>query len=299
MNKIFLFLIAAGLLISCNNNQTSTGKTSDTTTLTDDIGRNVALGKNPQRIISFAPNVTEMIFYLGAGEKLVGVTSWCNYPPEAKEKEIIGDATTVNLERILALKPDLAVMVGTKNTPLLSKLESITIPVLVLNPIRIDDIRRDILLLSSILGRISEADPLLKDFDSIIKNIGTSVDSIPYDQRPSVYAEISSQPLMSAGQNSLIGQLIEKAGGRNIMSDLKQDYAVISQEAVIRLKPEIIIILHPQTDKRKLSERFGWQNIPAVKNGRIYDNLDLDILLRPGPRIADGLKQLNKIFNEK
>ncbi len=270
-----------------------------TITVTDDIGRTVILSQTPERVISLAPNITEMIYALQAGDKLVGVTSWCNYPPQSQKKEIIGDATTANLERILALKPDLAVMVGTKNTPILAKLEALKIPALVLNPASLEDISQDIRLLSVVFNKQPVADSLLTVISTTLNEITSSLEMISLGKRPKVYVEISSQPLMTAGHKGLVGLLIDRAGGENIMSDLDRDYAVINPEIVIQRRPDIILILHPQTDEKQLAERIGWQNIPAVKNKKVFDDLDLDIILRAGPRSVIGLKELNRIFYEK
>lgn len=267
--------------------------------VTDDIGRIVTLSHTPDRVISLAPNITEMIYALRAEDKLVGVTAWCNYPPQAKEKEIIGDATTANLERILALKPDLAVMVGTNNTPILAKLEVLKIPVLVLNPVSLDDISRNIRLLSVVFNKQPGADSLLDVISATLDKISASLEAIQPNNRPKVYAEISSQPLMSAGRTGLVGWLIDRAGGENIMADLGRDYAVINPEIVIQRRPDIILILHPQADKKQLAERIGWQNIPAVRNKKVFDDLNLDIILRAGPRSVMGLTELNRIFYEK
>ncbi len=299
MKKIFLHIITTFFFISCSQKEPQQLYSGEKLTVTDDIGRTVTLSKTPDRVISFAPNVTEMIYALHADDKLIGITAWCNYPPQSSEKEVVGDATTANLERILALKPDLAVIVGTKNTPILFKLGALKIPVVVLNPVSIDDISQDLKLLSVVLNKKEAADSLLNVIGTALKEIKSSLEMIPPGKRPKVYAEISSQPLMTAGNMGLVGQMIDQAGGENIMSDIGQDYAVINPEIVIQRRPDIILILHPQTDKKRLAERIGWQNIPAVKNKKVFDDLDLDIILRAGPRSVMGLKELNRIFYEK
>lgn len=299
MKKIFWYIITVLIFISCGQKESPPLYSSEKLTVTDDIGRTVILSKTPGRVISLAPNITEMIYALQADDHLVGVTSWCNFPPRSRQKEIIGDATTANLERILALKPDLAVMVGTKNTPILAKLEALKIPTLVLNPASLEDISKDIRLLSVVFNKQSAADSLLIAISATLNKISSSLEVIPPGKRPQVYAEISSQPLMTAGRTGLVGRLIDRAGGENIMADLGRDYAVINPEIVIQRRPDIILILHPQTDKKQLAERIGWQNIPAVKNNKVFDDLDLDIILRAGPRSVMGLKELHRIFYEK
>ena len=290
-----MFLLLAG----CTFNEPGLPVSQKIITVNDDIGRSVALPKSPNRVISFAPNITEMIYALGAADKLVGVTAWCNYPPQVKEKPIVGDASSANLERILLLKPDLAIIVGTMNTPILSKLEGLKIPVLVLNPSNLEGIIRDITLLSHVLDKKSSGDSLTAGIRSAVEEINLSLAGVPYNKRPAVFAEISSQPLMSAGNSSLIEQLIEQAGGRNIFSDITQDYFVVNPEVVMQRNPDIILIMHPQTSKEQLSARMGWSGIPAIKTGKVYDGISLDIMLRAGPRFVLGIKELNRIFYEK
>lgn len=298
MNYFAIFLLLAISLTSCSREKSNQTRAADRLIFKDDLGRSVILEKTPERLISFAPNVTEMIFALGAGNKLVGVTAWCNYPAQTKGKTVVGDAVSANLETIISLRSDLAIMVGSKNTPLLAKLEALKIPVLVLDPTDFKGIIGDIRLLSQVLGKEATGDSLILAMKNVMLEIETAMADIPNTKRPSVFAEISSLPLMSAGKNSLIGHLIMDAGGRNLTADIDQDYAAINPESVIEKNPDIILILHPQTDRDQLSRRLGWSNISAVKNKRVFDGLDMDILLRAGPRYVLGVKMLYKLFYE-
>lgn len=266
----------------------------DTQPITDGLGRTVSLATGPSRIISMAPNLTEMVYALGAGSRLVGVTAWCNYPPEARTKPVVGDAASANLELIVSLKPDLVLMVGTAKTPLLPKLDGLNIPVLAFNPSSPEDIGRTIGTLGHALDRRARADTLLEQMGRQIEALRSMVSGIPWESRPRIFAEISSNPLMTAGRNSFVERMIALAGGRNIMSDLDADYAVINPELVVRRRPAIILVLHPQADRRQVSSRIGWERIPAVTDGRIYDDLDLDVVLRAGPRYISGLEGLHR-----
>jgi iron complex transport system substrate-binding protein len=298
MRRILSLLLAGSLGLSCLPENPGDPKAGNTT-YTDDTYGDVSLPQAPGRVVSLAPNITEMIYALGAGDRVVGVTAWCNFPPQAKSKQVVGDATSLNLERLLSLRPDLAVMVGNSRTPLLAKLESVKVPVLVLSPVSIDDIFRDIRLLSAVLGARPQADSLLGAMESRLRATQALVEKIPQSRRPRVFAEISSQPLMTAGPNSLVGQIIEWAGGGNIMSDLAQDYAVVNPELVVARRPEVILILEPGMSKQAVLGRLGWENVPAVSASRIYDDLDLDVVLRAGPRIADGLEQVYRRLHER
>lgn len=293
MRNILLIFIALAALAGCTGGDLKP-EHRNTLPITDGLGRSVSLAPVPSRIISMAPNLTEMVYALGAGSRLVGVTAWCNYPPEARTKPVVGDAVSANLEMIVSLEPDLVLMVGTAQTPLLPKLEGLNIPVLVFNPSSPEDIGRTIGTLGHALGRRAGADTLLEQMARQIEDLRSRVSVIPWESRPRVFAEISSNPLMTAGRNSFVGRMITLAGGRNIMGDLDADYAVVNPELVVQRRPDMILVLHPQADQRQVSSRIGWKSIPAVANGRIYDDLDMDVVLRAGPRYISGLKELHR-----
>jgi len=265
-------------------------------TVTDDLGRSVALGSFPSRIISFAPSLTEMICALGGQDRLVGVTSWCNWPPQVKQKAVVGDMMNPNFERMVSLKPHLAVMIGSRPGPLLKKFEALDIPVLCFKDETVADIRRAIEVLGLLLECPVRADSLNREMDQQLAVIKTAVDSVPREKRPKVFAELGSSPLFAAGDSSFIGQMIALAGGINVTGNIGSSYAAVNPELVVKNDPDIIIVLHPQASKKQIQQRVGWRNISAVKNGRIYPGLDQDVILRPGPRFTEGLKILYGIF---
>ncbi|MDI6740996.1 MAG: ABC transporter substrate-binding protein, partial [Candidatus Edwardsbacteria bacterium] len=158
-------------------------------TITDDVGRTIGFTKHPGRIVSLAPNTTEMIYALGGQDRLVGVTSWCNYPPEAKEKPVIGDAISFNAEKLLALKPDLVIMVGTRQSPALARLEALDVPALALDPKTPEEILADIIKIGRALGAEPKADSLINEIRTTLAWIKNAADSCPDSQRPLVFAE--------------------------------------------------------------------------------------------------------------
>ena len=287
----FIFLL---LLLGCSAQPRPQGKM--TLTITDDLGRAVSLSGAPLRIISFAPSITEMIYALGGEERLVGVTSWCNWPPRAREKTAVGDMMNPNFERMVSLKPDLAVMIGSRPGPLLKKFEALNIPVICFRDETVADIQRVVKVLGQLLECPSRADSLNREIDSQLAGIKAAVDSVPLEKRPKVFAELGSSPLFAAGDSSFIGQMIALAGGINVTGNIPSSYAAVNPELVAKSDPDIIIVLHPQTGKKEIEQRLGWQNISAVRNGRIYPGLDQDVILRPGPRFTEGLKILHGIF---
>ncbi len=248
------------------------------------------------RVISFAPSLTEMVYAINCQDRLVGVTSWCSYPPEAKSKTVVGDYASPNWERMASLKPDLVILVGSEKSPMLSRLKAMGIPAAVFHSETADDILGDIKLLGKMLGGQAAADSLVFRLRLQMDSLSRSVASIPSDQRPRVFAEISDRPLMTGGDQSFLGQLIAMAGGRNIFGNLPQDYAAVNPENVFQGRPDIILIMHPGATPSDVRDRLGWSAIPAVKSGRIVSGLDLDLLMRPGPRFTQAAWKLHQVF---
>lgn len=264
----------------------------------DRLGRKVELEQRPQRIVSFAPNLTEMIYALGAEDKLIAVTAWCNYPPQARQKEIVGDYQSPNWEKMLSLKPDLVLLVGTEDSPILSRLKAHRIPAAVFRSETPADIVAEISLLGTLLDRPREADSLAQAIGSQLDSLQSAAAAVTAP-RPKVFAEIADRPLYTGNDRSFLGQLISLAGGENIAGDMTETYAAFNPELVIARKPDVILILHPGADAREVAKRPGWASIPAVKNGRLYYGFDLDLMMRPGPRFVQAAKALHRIFYEK
>ena len=287
----FIFLL---FLLGCSAQPRPHGKM--TLTVTDDLGRTISLSQAPSRIISFAPSLTEMVYALGGENRLAGVTAWCNWPPQAKEKTVVGDMISPNFERMVSLKPDLALIIGSRPSPLLKKFEALNIPVLCFKDETVADIQRALKVLGQVLECPSRADSLNREMDLQLAAIKAAVDQVPMEQRPKVFAELGSSPLFAAGDQSFIGQMIALAGGINVTGKIPSSYAAVNPELVVKNDPGIIIVLHPQASRKDIEQRLGWQNVSAVKNGRIYPGLDQDVILRPGPRFTEGIKILHGIF---
>ncbi|RKX75408.1 MAG: cobalamin-binding protein [Spirochaetes bacterium] len=262
-------------------------------TVTDDLGRKVRLEKVPERLVSLAPSSTEILFAVGAGEEVVGVTTYCNYPPEAKTREKVGGFApdTISVEKILSLNPGLVISGGSFHQSVIDTLESTGITVYALDSHSFEEIYNSIETIGLLTGHREEALKRIQYMREIEQKIASLVEKIPPEKRLKVFWEVWDEPLMTAGSNAFMGQIIEKAGGLNIFSDLKQDYPVISQEEIVRRNPDVI--MGPQShasalNAERIAERPGWENISAVENGRIY-TLDDNISSRPGPRIVNAL----------
>lgn len=253
------------------------------------------------RIISLAPSTTEILFALGLNAEIVGVSTFCNYPPEAQAKEKIGTFSQPNIEKILFLKPDLVFCTGLEQAPAVRALEQLRIKVYVSDPANFQDLFRSILDIGRLTQRESEAESLVAKIKAVIGEIGARVSVVPEDRRPRVFVEIWNEPLMTAGKDSFMNELIALAGGVNIAFDARRPYSYFNPECVIKRNPDFILLTYmvaAGNARDSLKSRLGWEKISAVKNGRIYNDISSDVLLRPGPRLAEGLRQLHKRLYE-
>lgn len=260
-------------------------------TFVDDAGRKIFLADPPTRIVSLAPSVTEMLFAIGAGEQVVGVTSFCDYPPEARSRPKVGGAFP-NLEVVLGLKPTLVVAPRDFIRPdMAAKLDQLKIPLFILEAATLEDVLRHIQMLGRMLGRSEQADTVATDLRRRVAEIKARTASAP---RPRVLYVLNSDPLMSVGPGSFIHQLIELAGGANVAASSPVSYPRLNLEEVVRQDPQVI--LFPVGDDEGIpdqeQERWRkWTALSAVKQNR-FVRIPSVLLDRPGPRVVDGLEQL-------
>lgn len=263
----------------------------------DDIGRAIEIGTEPKRIVSLSPGNTEILFALGLDDQIVGVSDYCNYPAKAKEKQKVGGFATVSIEKVVSLQPDLVLATGGVQLRTVDRLEELGIKTLVVSPKTVEDILKDIELVGKITNKNNEAVSLVEEMTNRIRFVRSATWQLK--STPRVYYEIWHSPLMSTGQGTWINELIDLAGGKNIFSDSSDPYPIISSELVIERDPEIIIIKRGYMGgiaKEDIERRPGWSRITAVKTGRIYE-INEDILIRPGPRIIDGLEALAALIH--
>ncbi|MDP2910833.1 MAG: cobalamin-binding protein [Candidatus Omnitrophota bacterium] len=249
-----------------------------------------------QRYISLAPSTTEILFALGLSEEIVAVSSYCNYPPEAKNKAKVGDFSHPNMEKIFSLKPDYIFCTGLEQVPIIRELERLNFNVYVADPENIEELFETISDIGKITARVNEAKGLIEKMRSDIEKISLAVKLIPGEKRARVFIEIWHEPLMTAGKGSFVDELITLAGGDNIAHEINRPYSNFSAEKVVSLNPGCIIMAYMDKESplRLVEARFGWKDIDAVKNKRVFNDIDPDILLRPGPRITEGLKEIYK-----
>ncbi|MBE3582362.1 MAG: cobalamin-binding protein [Thermoanaerobacteraceae bacterium] len=268
-------------------------------TVADDMGREITLKARPERLVSLSPGNTEILFALGLGEKVVGVDDYSDYPPAAAQVPKVGGFSNPNVEKIVALKPDL-VLATNMHEQAVRRLEEVGIPVAVVSPKTVEGVLESIEWIGKMTGAGEGAARLVADLRGRMQRVEAVVKEIPREKRPWVYYEVYSDPLMTAGPQTLIGQLIELAGGRNIAYDAQTDYPEFSAEAIIERDPEVIIF--PQwhgsesLTVEQVKSRRGWQEIRAVKDNRVF-GVDANIVSRPGPRIVEALELLAQIIH--
>ena len=305
MKYRFIFIISILLLTGCRS-QAPTLKLNSPlgVSSTDDLGREVRFNHPPERIVSLDPSVTEILFALGLGNEVVGVTDYCDYPEQARSKSKVGGYINPNIEAIALLQPDLLVTTLKTNTPrLIEQTEDFGIKVFVLDPKKIEDIFENISLLAKLTYREERARELLGALQDRMHVVRKKVDGI---SRPGVFLEMGADPLISAGPGSFAHDLIEIAGGRNVAGRSSSRYPRYTLEEILLADPEVIIICSMTPDDPCLAQKRWWKkwtNISAVHNGRIYV-IEANLLTRPGPRMVDGLTKIAKaihpeIFLEK
>jgi len=252
----------------------------------------------PQRIISMSPNVTECIFAMGLGDRVVGVSDWTMYPPEARDKEVVGSASAPSVERIIALRPDLIIVLG-QQEKVAELCEQKGYPLLRMRMDRLETIYSGLQVLGERLGAEEEASGLIDTVRWGLEGIERQVGARP---KPRVFLSLSRQPGTLAGVQTvsgetLLSELVEVAGGRNIFDDLAIPYPEVSKEALLERAPEVILEIRPGeelTEARRRQLLADWQampGLPAVRSGRV-EFLTESHLLVPGPRVVLAARRL-------
>jgi len=262
----------------------------------DDMGRKIYLAKAPARIVSLAPSVTETLFAIGAGSQVVGVTQFCDFPPEAAQKPTVGYANP-NVESLVALQPDLIIAPQQfLKFDLLGKLEQLKIPVFILADRSVEDIFSHIQTLGRMLDRSTEAVALGMDLRQEIARLKARTQGQPPVR---VLYVLNSQPLITVGPGSFIDQLIGLAGGVNIAAKSAMPYPRLSMEVVLQEDPEVLVFPIGKAEGISESEQQAWRQwttLTAVKQGRLRQ-IPADLLNRPGPRIGKGLELLADLLH--
>lgn len=264
-------------------------------TVTDGVGNQVTIESEPERIISLAPSHTETLYALGLGERVVGVTEFCNYPPEAAEIVKVGGFSGVDLEQVVGLDPDLVLATTMHMGDVVPALQEHGITVFVVAPATILDVLQATGAIGQITGREEEAEALLADMQERIDAVLQAVKDAP---RPTVFWELGPE-LYTVGPGSFVSDLIAMAGGENVADDADSPWPQLSVEAIILKDPDVLVLAdHNYGETAEMvKERPGWEEISAVRDGRVVEITNDDIVSRPGPRIVDGLEFLARALH--
>lgn len=265
----------------------------------DDAGRKLHLASSPRRIVSLAPSITEMLFAIGAGDLVVGVTPFCDFPPEALHKPKVGYGSP-NVESLVALRPDLVLAPQEFVKPdLVATLEHLHIPIFFLAGRTVDGVFTQIQTLGRMVNREAEAAALVMESRQRIAAVKQRVQGRPPVR---VLYVLNSEPLITVGPGSFIDQLIGLAGGVNVAAKSTMPYPRLSIETVLLEDPEVLLFpigsngSHAEIpdDQRRAWQR--WIGLSAIKQNRLH-SLSGDLLNRPGPRIVEGLERLADILH--
>ncbi len=272
-------------------------------TVANDLERPVGVAGIPERIVSLSPSNTEILFALGLGDRVVGVTKYCNYPPRVKELEdqgeieVVGRYVDPDIEMILALRPDLVLVSQAHSSGVVSLLDREGIPTFVVDPNNLSSIILSIEKIGKITGKEAEASELCRQMQSRIQAVSDRISSLPGTR---VLYIVWHDPVRTAGAGTFEDEIIEKAGGVNIFHDLS-GYAQVDPEAIAVRNPEVIIActgMGMGEDRPLLwaeTER-GLNQTDARTNSRIYQ-AEGDLITRAGPRIVDGLEMFAKFIH--
>jgi iron complex transport system substrate-binding protein len=299
--KKSVLLVVAALAVSlsgcvCPAQAPATGvPTAGPISVEDGVGNVITLDSEAQRIVSLAPNHTEILYALGLGDRVVGVTEYCNYPPEATAKPKVGDFITIDLEQVVGLEPDLVLATTMHMAETVPALQERGITVFVLDPQSVVAVLESIQKIGQLTGRGDEAEALVADMQARIDAVQQKVQDAA---RPKVFWELGPE-LFTAGPGSFVDDLITVAGGENVAADADSPWPQLSVEAIVLRDPDVIVLAdhnYGQTAEM-VKERPGWEDIRAVKEGNIIEITDDDIVSRPGPRLVEGLEFLAKAFH--
>jgi iron complex transport system substrate-binding protein len=268
---------------------------SATQQIIDDAGRNVTLPARVERVITLAPNLTEIVFAIGAGDRVVGNTSYCDYPAEAKNVAKVGDTLHPSLERIIALRPQVVLISTASQLEVFTQqLQSQNIAVFVTDPHDLDGIFKSIEQIGRIMGQEQQA-------QALVQKLRERTNAVEQAVKPStpvrVFYQASAEPLYTAGQDAFVTDLMRRAGAVSVTGDVPGAWPKYSNESALAAKPDAIILpTGGSMGEANQNPAEALRNSPAVQAGRVYKIND-DHLARPGPRAVDGLEEMARALH--
>ena len=260
--------------------------------VTDKLGRKMSIPDNLKRVVSLAPSVTEIIFALGKEDLLKGVSRFSDFPAAAKKLPRVGSYVHLDLERIVALKPDLCIGIKEGNPiAVVRKLEHLGIPVYAVDPKNLNAVLETIIQLGQLLGADQKAHTIVSDLRTRVERVKSMVATSPH--KPRVFFQIGVSPIVSAGTETYIHELIVMAGGKNL-AEGSVPYPMYSREQVLGLSPDVLMITsmaRGASFERVKKQWSKWPSMPAVRNNRIL-LMDSNLCDRPTPRLIEGLEHV-------
>lgn len=288
--KVIVFVILAGVFLTL---MTACGEDASR----GEVGE---AADGPQRIISLAPSNTEILFALGLEDRIVGVTTYCDYPPQASEKAKIGGYSTPDIEKILSLDPDLVVAANIHKDAVVPELERRGLRVIVISPRTVEEALTAMAEIGEVTGQRDEAWRLTSEIRSRIKSVADRLAALAPEQRPKVFYITWHDPLWTLGSDTLTGEIVALAGGVNVFADARGDFQT-DLEAVLARNPHVILA---STGHGSAGDSpYSWaisenklEGTEARRNGRVYE-VDANVMTRPGPRIAEAVETLARLIH--
>lgn len=282
-----ILLLSLLFLAGCARNQNE--KIEGERVFTDFFGQQIEIKEAPQRILSLSPAVTEILFALGLDQEIVGTTDYCNYPEAALSKPKVGGFTNPNMEIIVQAEPDLILLASGVQTEYIEAFKKYGLTTFALDAQTIDQVIENILLVGDITLRQDEAKIITDDMLSRINFVKEKTQGL---EKPLVFFEVWDDPLLSAGPETFIADILEIASAENFAADAKTDYPQISLELLLERDPDYYMAIDHKNNL-PAGERPGFKNLQAMKKGN-YFRIEDDLVTKPGPRIILGLEEIAK-----
>ncbi len=267
---------------------------------TDDRKKDVVIPAKPLRIVSLAPTNTELLFALGLDSEIVADTSHCDYPEAARAKEKVGGFASVDVDRIVALHPDLVLAFGTIQLPAVAEMEKRGLRVFWLYPHTVKEILDSFERVGRITGKVSEARHLRETVQKDMDDLRRAVGDLPAKDRPSVFRVMSFNSPATIGADSFQSDLFDLAGGRNAFPAAGKDYFEVGRDEVVKGDPDVVLVCGDDVKglQQKLKESPVYGKLPAVQKGRVLV-LPCDLTCKPGPRIGEMVKRLARYLHQE
>ncbi len=258
--------------------------------ITDDAGREVTIEQAPEKIISFAPSNTEILFSIGAGDLVVAVDDFTSWPEsEVAELPRVGGPENPNYEKITSLEPDVVFSIGGTDE-FADQLDELGITTVILQPDNFSEMYENIKRIGRIVDMVDAAEQVVENMRLEVEEIKATVEHLDEEEKPEVFFEVWPDPLMTAGPGTFIDQVITKAGGVNIAGDAEQQWPTFSIEVLVERDPDVLLLQFQETyADLEASDTPAWSEISAVQQDRFY-LIDPDIITHPSPRLIEGLQ---------